>query len=278
MARAGSNHLVGNAMPRRRLRDRIKPPPLINLAFETRVAFAEGPSTRLVMPLLKRAPKGDGHPVMLLPGLLSGERAMHPLRNYLRHQGYDAHTWRLGRNFGLATSGGGQERIDEKFLALYEAAGQRPITLVGWSLGGILARECARRNADKVRQLITLASPFNGDPFAVRSFDMLRYLGGLWGSRDEARNHFADVWVPPEEVPSTAIYSRSDALIPADNAREQPGDLTDNIEVFSSHLGMAVNPTVLYALADRLQFDKSEWRPFRRDTRLKKLLYPSAGH
>ena len=257
----------------------MKTPRLLNIALETRVALAEFPSMRLAMPLLKRAPQGDGHPVMLIPGFLSGESTMHPLRNYLRHLGYDAHTWRLGANFGFMTVDSDFRNVDERFLALYEATGQRQISLVGWSLGGVVARECARRHADKVRQVISLASPFNGDPFDVRSFDILRRLGGLWGNKESARSMLQEILGPlPEDLPGTALFSRTDALVPVENARELPGPLTDNIEVYASHLGIAVNPSVLYAIADRLRLERQEWKPFRRNSRLRKLLYPSVGH
>src|SRR5882724_10287436 len=150
-------------------REPIRPPSPALLALEGR-AWLEFAALLPALPLLARAPRGDGHPVLVLPGWLASDRTTRPLRWFLRDRGYHAHGWKLGRNHGpdAETVAG----LGRRFLALRDRH-RRRLTLVGWSLGGIYARELARRFPDDVRQVITLASPFR-DPSAT---NVARLLG-----------------------------------------------------------------------------------------------------
>ena len=128
-------------------------------------------------PALQRLPHGDGHPVLVLPGLMADDTSTRVLRRVLRRLGYRVHGWRLGRNIGPteACVTGMQKRIDD----LSERYGE-PISLIGWSLGGIFARDLARRTPDSVRQVITLGSPFRlahaGQSRATKVFDRYSHL------------------------------------------------------------------------------------------------------
>src|SRR5438874_9323897 len=111
----------------------IRPPSPALLALEGR-AWLEFAALLPALPLLTRAPRGDGHPVLVLPGYLASDRSTQVLRWFLRSRGYHVHGWRLGRNRGPAP-----DLIDglrDRFTALVDRHG-RPMTLVGWSLGGI---------------------------------------------------------------------------------------------------------------------------------------------
>jgi len=138
------------------LNQRILPPSPALLALEGR-AWLEFAALVPALPLLARAPRGDGHPVLVLPGWLASDRSTWALRRFLRDRGYHVHGWRLGRNLG--PDAGTVAGLGRRFVALRARHGQK-LSLVGWSLGGIYARELARRFHGDVRQVITLASPF----------------------------------------------------------------------------------------------------------------------
>ena len=134
----------------------IRPPSPALLALEGR-AWLEFAALLPALPLLGRAPAGDGHPVLVLPGWLANDRSTQALRWFLRDRGYHAHGWKLGRNLGPSSALA--PALRQRFTALRARHG-RKVSLIGWSLGGIYARELARRFPDDVRQVITLASPF----------------------------------------------------------------------------------------------------------------------
>ena len=158
--------------------------------------------------------------------------------------------------------------MDERLAELAERY-QRKVSLVGWSLGGIFARELARRSPALVRQVITLGSPFANEPKASNAWRLYEALSGRrvddWPDREAMK-------LPPP-VPSTAIYSRTDGIVAWQGCREQQGAMTQNIEVESSHCGLGHNPVVLYAIADRLALPEGEWWPFDRGG-IRSFLYP----
>ena len=130
----------------------------------------------LLRPWLAAAPRGDGHPVLVFPGLLASDLSTQPLRGFLKAHGYAAHGWKQGRNLGLrpGVEADMLDRIDE----LYERHGRRKVSLVGWSLGGIYARQLAKRVPDKVRCVISLGSPFTGSPKATNAWRVYEFASG----------------------------------------------------------------------------------------------------
>jgi len=233
----------------------IAPPSPLLLALEGR-AWLEFVSVVPALPALVRAPQGDGHPVLVLPGWLASDRSTWLLRRFLRERGYWSHGWRLGQNRGPneATVRGLAERLQ----AVHERHGQR-VSLIGWSLGGIYARELARHLPLHVRQVITLASPFR-DPSATAVARLARLglvpppEGGDGGTR---RAHLA----APLAVPSTSIYSRTDGIVAWQSCLQEAGPLSENVEVRSSHCGMGHHPAALLVIADRLAQPDGAWCP-----------------
>jgi pimeloyl-ACP methyl ester carboxylesterase len=226
-------------------------------------------------PILMQAPKGDGHPVMLLPGFMAGDFSMKPLKRYLEKLGYDAHHWELGRNLGPKAVGLKGELLIARLEEIHAATG-RKVSLVGWSLGGTLARQLSRRRPDLVRQVISLGSPITGSPKSTNAWRAYQLLTGQNVDDPELQAQLAESHeVPP--VPSTAIYSKNDGIVAWQNSREPKAKQTDNIEVNGSHCGLGVNATVLWAIADRLALPEGQWKPFERGG-LKSLIYPSSGH
>lgn len=197
------------------------------------------------------APPGDGHPVLIFPGLGADASAVQPLRDHCRRLGYDAIDWGLGRNLG--PSGDFEHWLDA--LALHVAGlvlpRKRPATLIGWSLGGIYARELARRITPQVRQVITIGTPFNAEADHTNAGWLLRSFGGQVPEFDAASS--ARLRVPPP-VPTASIYSRTDGVVAWQTCRHDGRRRADveDIEVDGSHLGLVWNPAVLQAVETRL--------------------------
>ena len=210
--------------------------------------------------LLQGLPSGDGHPVMTLPGFLATGRSMRPMRNYLRQWSYDARSWKLGRNLGLPKEEDIEEKLDARLDKLHRRTG-RSVSLIGWSLGGLFARELARRNPDKVRSVIMLGSPI-GTPKATNAWRLFEAVSDREVDEESIARRVDTLREPVEGVPMTAVYSLTDAVVSSDIARLPPGDCVENVGVPASHLGMGFNPAILYLIADRLRQPEGNWRPF----------------
>lgn len=235
---------------------RLGPPSRWLLLCETRAVY-ELAGLYAVRPFLE-LPRGDGHPVLVFPGFIASGVSTRPLRDFLARQGYAAHCWQQGRNLGLYD--GLEERMHERVRDIRRRYG-RKVSLVGWSLGGVFAREVARQIPDDVRLVITLGSPF-GAPKANHSWRLYNLLSDTKIEElDPAR--FERMREPPP-VPSTAIYSESDGITAWQSCLERSGPLSESIEVSGSHCGLGVNPLVYTAIADRLAQPEGQWRPFRR--------------
>ena len=215
------------------------------------------------VPILSLAPRGDGHRVLVLPGLGGSDRSTLVLREYLTGLGYQAEPWGLGANRGPLMDGL-REALAMKLDELFEA-GEQKVSLVGWSLGGIYSRLLAHLYPEKVRQVITLGSPFSGNPRSTRAYRYYRYVRSARGRGFEA-SPLNDLRLlagePIPDIPTTSIFSKTDGIVPWQIAVEEPGDLRENIEVVSSHIGFGANPAALYAVADRLAQEEGNWRAF----------------
>jgi pimeloyl-ACP methyl ester carboxylesterase len=217
--------------------------------------------------LKKCLPQGDNHPVLVFPGFLASSRSTQPLRQYLADLGYRSHRWKLGYNMGYSYKlhYGMRDRVTE----LVERYGEK-ISLVGWSLGGVYARELAREMPDIVRQVVTMGSPFRGHPSSSNIHKIFNMFTEV--SYDEMPNSFLQDMAHPPPVPTTALYTRGDGVV----AWQSTVELSDrydveNIHVGGAHLGLGFNPRVLYALADRLAQPEGGWRPFKPPFLLKPL-------
>lgn len=253
----------------------IKAPSALLALTELPRAIAEFGSLAMAGPLLATAPRGDGHPVLVLPGFVTSDVSTRVLRNYLKKMGYEAHAWELGRNLGPKAIGREGEKLVARLKAVHELTGEK-VSLVGWSLGGVMARQLSRRAPDSVRQVITLGSPFTGSPRATNAWRAYQILTGHKVDGDDARSQMRESEAAPP-VPSTSIFTREDGVVAWQNCIEPAGPETDNIQVHGSHCGLGVNPAVLYAIADRLAQADGAWRPFDR-TGVKGFVYPFAGH
>lgn len=235
----------------------FQPPSLALLAAEPLRALLDAFASRLGQPALL---EGDGHPVVVYPGLGAGPLHTSQLRLHLSNCGLDVHDWEQGVNTGPHCE------FDAFLVALVQhvraihARGQRKVSLVGWSLGGLYAREIAKQCPDAVRQVVTLATPHKAVGAGNHAGTLYRLMGGdtsRLGPRLLARLEQR----PP--VPTTSIYSRSDGVVCWRGCLEQPAPDVENVAVHASHLGMPSHPDVLHIVADRLAQPEGQWRPWR---------------
>jgi hypothetical protein len=236
----------------------ISPPPLALLALEGRAVLEYG-AMLAASPMLALSPRGDGHPVLVLPGFLASDRSTRPLRAFLRGRGYRTYGWRRGTNLGPWPDVLPALEARLRDLALRH---ERKVSLVGWSLGGVFARALARGAPGAVRQVITLAAP-------LRAFHA-NNLGRLFRSGPRAQQAMPEILARAQEplpVPTTAIVSRSDGIVAWQSCTEEPGPLRETVEVRSSHCGMGHHPAALLIVADRLAQAEGVWRPFREGMR-----------
>ena len=251
----------------------IKPPSALLALTELPRAIAELGSLAVSMSaLVATAPRGDGHPVLVLPGFMTSDTSTRILRRFLRTLGYDAHTWNLGRNLGPRAIGQQGEKLVDRLREVHEATGQK-VSIVGWSLGGVMARLLARRAPDHVRQVITLGSPFAGSPKSSNVWRLYEYMSGTAVEGQHTKGMLAEIAAPPA-VPTTAIFTKADGVVAWETCQEVETDLAENIEVHGSHCGLGINPSVLYAVADRLALKPGERRRFDRGSWTHGWMYP----
>jgi dienelactone hydrolase len=218
---------------------------------------------------LASARRGDGHGVLVLPGLLASDMSTTLLRRYLSWLGYNVCGWQLGRNVGPTDRVLGEL---PRVLADLARRTRGPVSIIGWSLGGIYARELAREQPDLARQVITLGSPFRlTDPRQSRADGSYRRRSHLHATGHPIPT--PEQVARPIEVPSTAVYSRQDGIVSWQACVEPETPLHENVEVRCAHLGFGVDPATLWVIADRLAVPPGARRPFRVPPGLR-TLYP----
>src|ERR1700722_10843798 len=236
----------------------LRPPSLGLLLAEMRGIF-ELNASLMMSPLLMRAPRGDGHPVLALPGFLASDLSMAPLRRYLTELGYDAHAWQMGRNLGGLSRV--RAALRERLAAIHASTG-RKVSVVGWSLGGVYARDLALHAPEMVRYVMTLGSPFANDVRATNATKLYEMLSGeTVGNGPE----FLAAIAGDLPMPATSIFSRADGVVNWRTCLLRPSAVAENIEVYlASHVGLGVNPAALWAVATRLAQEGGAFSQFPR--------------
>ena len=233
-------------------------PPLILLGVEPLRAAMEFLSHKLSC--ARAANVGDGHPVVIFPGLGTDGSAVAPMREYCRSLGYAAFDW--GRGFNTGPQGELDAWLADlaaHVLRLLDGH-EKPATLIGWSLGGLYARELGKLLSPRLRQVITIGTPFNSVSDHTHAGLLFRLLNGSAPRFDHALS--ARLRTPPP-VPTTSIYSRSDGVVAWQACRHtRRSKLTQDIEVSGSHIGMGWNRAVLSVVADRLAQHPQRWRRY----------------
>lgn len=218
----------------------------------------------LLLPALQATPRGDGHPVLLVPGFSASDATLVGLRIFLKSRGYHVVTWGFGQNTGFKLKF--SQALEQKLRFLHHQHRQK-VSLVGWSLGGVYSYYAAHSAPECVRTVISLGSPMR---FSVDDFDvplivqaLYRYLAHPMGPVAHLANVRAKVVKSPPPVPSTCIFSRTDGVVPPEAAQlDTANGHHENVWVPGSHCGLGFNPAVMWVLADRLAQRESFWRPF----------------
>lgn len=249
-----------------------RPPSRLLALAEPGRAMAELASFYALRPLMASLPKGDGHGVLVLPGFMAGDGSTRPMRSLLTRLGYQTVGWKLGRN--VRVDNNRIEAMAGCVEELFEQTGGK-ISIVGWSLGGVFARELAKMMPDKVRQVISLGSPISDDRNHTNARRLFEFLNGEKPEPLQEGKFVGLDEAPP--VPTTSILTKTDGVVHWRGSVQAPHkgkpDQTENIEVLASHCGLGVNPSVMFAIADRLAQDEGDWRPFRAPP-LAMLLFP----
>ena len=255
-----------------RLLPTVPSPSLAWLVTEPHRACLDLTTLAAVSPLLATARRGDGHPVLVLPGLLTGDHATVLLRTVLRVLGHNVVGWELGMNRG--STGRVVQGLREHVDRLHQTHGRR-VSLVGWSLGGLYAQELARATPGSVRGIITLGSP------VMRWAPWMRSASGLADRHIRPSSGVAVLGRPWAEqgslrVPATSVFTRSDGVVHWSLCQYELRPRRENVEVRGSHLGLGHNAAVLWLLADRLGAAEGAWTPFRPPVRLRPF-FPSSA-
>lgn len=196
--------------------------------------------------VFKQCPKGHGQPILVIPGLTGNDATTLPLRWFLKKLNYDVRGWELGLNYGVISQFLPNVILQAK--RFYQERGE-PIILIGWSLGGVLARETARLCPDLVSHVVTLGAPVVGGPKYTVVNPFYRWQGYDLETIEqsiEQRN------LLPIEVPITAFYSKRDKVVAWEACIDHTSNNVEHIEVNSLHIGMAYDPEVFKVLARKL--------------------------
>lgn len=207
---------------------------------------------------LPKPPRGDRHPAMVFPGLLASDRLTAPLRDCIAQAGYPVVGWELGVNLGL------RRGLLETMLTrvrIWSDRHDKKASLIGWSLGGLYAREIAKRIPTCVRQVITIGTPSVG---SLRANNAWRLYEALNDHKVDNPPVETDLGEPPP-VPITSIYSTDEGIIPAEASILPPGENRESIAVAGSHLGLPWNPEAIRIVLDRLAQPEGEWKAYRKD-------------
>jgi pimeloyl-ACP methyl ester carboxylesterase len=230
-------------------------PPSLALALgEAFAAFEWSSAAGLPNWLLwQEAPRGEGQPVLVIPGLLTDDSGTQPLRQVLQRLGYRVQGWGQGSNRGPS------ERVMAGLVQRLETLAEHgPVTLVGWSLGGAMAYALAAQCPQWVRQVITLSAPLTGDTRATHAAQTYALATGSLSA--EADLHALLAKVP--EAPITAISTRQDGVIAWPAAMVAEGHQRENLLVRTTHWGLPANAQTIWVVAQRLAQPAGTWRPY----------------
>lgn len=234
----------------------VKAPSLALLATEGR-GLLDIPALLAAAPFLATAPRGQSHPVMVLPGLGADDTSTIAIRGFLERLGYKVQGWGRGRNVRAPDSD--LVSIAEQVTKLHAESGEK-VSLIGWSRGGIIAREVARHVPEAVRLVVTLGSPFAA-PGASNVKTIWRVLTGQ--KYEPPTPERISRLAQPIPVPSTSIYTRADGVVAWQACLEEDGPKRENIEVITTHIGLGFHAPALWVIADRLAQPLGGWKPFR---------------
>jgi esterase/lipase len=233
-------------------------PSLALFGFEPLRAALEYATLRLRRSAYERT--GDRHPVIIFPGLGTDSRSVEPLREFCDELGYTGLGW--GRGLNTGPKGDVDAWLADLAAHVHglASANRQRMTLIGWSLGGMYAREIAKLLKGEVRQVITIGTPFAGSADSTNVGLVYRLLNGQKAVLEPA---MAARLATAPSVPTTSIFSRSDGVVSWRACVQEAGENVQNIEVGGSHCGLGWNHEVWAVIADRLALPDGNWKPYR---------------
>lgn len=237
-----------------------KPPHPFWTLSEGRAVFELG-AFQVLKRVMRQLPKGDGHPVLVLPGFMASDISTRPMRGLLNDLGYNAHGWGMGRNVRFNSSR--ERQLIDLVDRVHDKSGEK-LSIIGWSLGGVFAREMAKLQPEKVRSVISLGSPITNDRRHSVPSRLFERINGK-RTKPEIEGRYQNLHEAPP-VPTTSILTKTDGIVAWQGSVQDKahGTHTENIVVPASHVGLGVNPIVMVAIADRLSQPLGRWRPFQK--------------
>ncbi|MBV7255533.1 alpha/beta fold hydrolase [Pacificimonas sp. WHA3] len=234
-------------------RRKVEPPPLSQYLMEVR---AVGEFARFLMSdRTHELPRGDGHGVIVYPGFMAADTTTFLLRRRLAKLNYDVYGWGQGQNLGLRA--GMLPEMRRHLKAVAAKSGGR-VSMIGWSLGGLYAREVAKLEPDHVRLVVTAGTPCVGDMRGNNAWKLYERLNDHWVNSPPLPTDLETL--PP--VPLTSIYSDGDGIVAPECTKIGNGDMHESVRVDSSHVGLAWSHEVLAVTANRLAQPAGSWAPY----------------
>ncbi len=232
-----------------------KPPKLINVVQEVFSGFSWA-ATAAAWPLLSKIEQGDGHPVLVLPGLMTNDLATLPLREFLEDRGHPTYPWKQGINRGPLPNV--MKNLTSTIDELYETYGE-PVSLVGWSMGGAISVALTQSNSKKIRNVITLGSPLSHAPHATNAKFFFELVSGM----DSECLSLAKMMKPHKDVPVTSLFTKNDGIVGWETSANFEHPKAEAVEILgTSHLGIVAHPGSFYLIANRLRQNKKTWTPY----------------
>ncbi|MBL8711815.1 MAG: alpha/beta fold hydrolase [Alphaproteobacteria bacterium] len=200
-------------------------------------------------------PRGDGHPVLVIPGFFGNDLHMTELQHTIRDHGYTVYGWEAGMNMGPSKSKADQ--LEKHLQKIYEENGNRPVSIVGYSLGGVYARELARRHPELVANVITLGAPFGQRDSGGNVDERVAHVQEFYGTQN------TDPRIAPP-VPTTSLFSTNDWVAGWREALNTGGKQQENIRITGGHVAMPFSDNAAAIILDRLAQKTVNWQPMQK--------------
>lgn len=207
--------------------------------------------------LREAAPRGDGHPVLVIPGFMTGDFYMSELRDRIEAQGYKAYGWDEGMNLGASRDDA--EKLAQRLKDISRENGGQKVSIVGYSLGGVYGRELARKYPELVRDVITLGAPFGGRDWSGRPDETLARIYNYYQHKDAQSSN--DLVNPPP-MPTTSVYSKGDWIVNWSDSQNPRADKAENVEIRGGHVRMPFNDEAAAIVLNRLAQKEGAWTPY----------------